>query len=387
MDKLQRLIKGKIPGEATGIEVRKSICTICDPHDPVRPRLLRQGRPHHQGGGLAREPAQRGHALREGRRSAAVGLQRGPAAHAAQAGRPAGLGRVRPHLLDRGARHHRREPAEAQGGERAGVGGLLLRLSQAAAALPAAARLPVRLAQLLHRVERLPHGHGHGLAPGLRPDGRPRPRQHQVPARVEQQPPPLRHSQRPQAHGRPRARREVHRGRPAQVAHGRHRRHAPAAAARHRRRPGPGHGQRHHLRGTVRPGSSSRSGPAASRSTRPTRPPSPWSGPSRSPGCRPRSSARPPLLYATTKPAAMHAQRRPGGAPHQRRAEPARRGRSGGAHRQLRRARRQRGPAARLAGVRRRRLHHPRAPVQDAPRSGATCRRGWAPSASRSGPR
>jgi anaerobic selenocysteine-containing dehydrogenase len=31
MDKLQRLIKGKIPGEATGIEVRKSFCTICDP--------------------------------------------------------------------------------------------------------------------------------------------------------------------------------------------------------------------------------------------------------------------------------------------------------------------------------------------------------------------
>jgi anaerobic selenocysteine-containing dehydrogenase len=31
MDKLQRMIKGKIPGEATGIEIRKSICTICDP--------------------------------------------------------------------------------------------------------------------------------------------------------------------------------------------------------------------------------------------------------------------------------------------------------------------------------------------------------------------
>jgi anaerobic selenocysteine-containing dehydrogenase len=31
VDKLQRMIKGKIPGEATGIEVRKSICTICDP--------------------------------------------------------------------------------------------------------------------------------------------------------------------------------------------------------------------------------------------------------------------------------------------------------------------------------------------------------------------
>jgi anaerobic selenocysteine-containing dehydrogenase len=31
MDKLQRMTKGKIPGDATGIEVRKSVCTICDP--------------------------------------------------------------------------------------------------------------------------------------------------------------------------------------------------------------------------------------------------------------------------------------------------------------------------------------------------------------------
>jgi anaerobic selenocysteine-containing dehydrogenase len=31
MDKLQKLIKGKIPGVQTGIEVCKSICTICDP--------------------------------------------------------------------------------------------------------------------------------------------------------------------------------------------------------------------------------------------------------------------------------------------------------------------------------------------------------------------
>jgi anaerobic selenocysteine-containing dehydrogenase len=31
VDKLQRMIKGKIPGEATGIEVRKSVCTLCDP--------------------------------------------------------------------------------------------------------------------------------------------------------------------------------------------------------------------------------------------------------------------------------------------------------------------------------------------------------------------
>lgn len=31
MDKLQRMIKGKVPGAETGIEVRKSVCTICDP--------------------------------------------------------------------------------------------------------------------------------------------------------------------------------------------------------------------------------------------------------------------------------------------------------------------------------------------------------------------
>ncbi len=31
MDKLQRMIEGKIPGGHTGIEVRKSVCTVCDP--------------------------------------------------------------------------------------------------------------------------------------------------------------------------------------------------------------------------------------------------------------------------------------------------------------------------------------------------------------------
>ncbi len=31
MNKLERMTKGKIPGTETGIEVRKSICTICDP--------------------------------------------------------------------------------------------------------------------------------------------------------------------------------------------------------------------------------------------------------------------------------------------------------------------------------------------------------------------
>jgi anaerobic selenocysteine-containing dehydrogenase len=31
MDRIERMSKGKIPGAETGIEVRKSVCTICDP--------------------------------------------------------------------------------------------------------------------------------------------------------------------------------------------------------------------------------------------------------------------------------------------------------------------------------------------------------------------
>ena len=60
------------------------------------------------------------------------------------------------------------------------------------------------------------------------------------------------------------------------------------------------------------------------------------------------------------------AERSARGAPHQRGAEPAGRGRPGRAHGELRYPRRQRGPAVQLARDRRRRFHHPRAPVQDA---------------------
>ena len=31
MDELERRLRAKIPGDDTGIEVRKSICAICDP--------------------------------------------------------------------------------------------------------------------------------------------------------------------------------------------------------------------------------------------------------------------------------------------------------------------------------------------------------------------
>ena len=85
----RRMTRGKIPGRETGIEVRKSICTICDPTTQCGlDCYVKDGRII-KVEGTARESAERGHALRQGRRSAAVGLPRGPAAHAAQAGGPA----------------------------------------------------------------------------------------------------------------------------------------------------------------------------------------------------------------------------------------------------------------------------------------------------------
>ena len=222
------------------------------PHDPVRPRLLRARRAHRQSGGFAREP-QRGDLVRQGRRAAAVGLSRGASAHAPQAG---GASRIRAdgaHLLGGGTGHHRREPEQAEGGERTRIGGLLLRLSQAPAALPDAIGLAVRLPQLLHRVQRLLPGHGHGLAPRLRADGGARHGQHQVPAGVDRQPVLLPHPGRPGLHGRQGAGREVHRRRPAPVAHRGHRRYPPPPASRHRRSPGSGDGQHHHQRGCLRP--------------------------------------------------------------------------------------------------------------------------------------
>ena len=166
MDKLQRMIKGKIPGEATGIEVRKSICAICDPLTQCGlDCYVKDGRiikvegslenPHSAGTLCSKGAAQRQWVYHEDR-------LRTPLKRVG----PRGSGEIVAHLVDRGTRYRRREPAAAQGRERAGIGRLLLRLSQAAAAVLAAARLPLRLAQLLHRVERLLHRHGDGLAAG-----------------------------------------------------------------------------------------------------------------------------------------------------------------------------------------------------------------------------
>ena len=95
--------------------MRKSVCTICDPMTQCGlDCYVKDGRiikvegslenPHSAGTLCAKGAAQRQWVYHEDR-------LRTPA----QAGGPPGLRRVRPHLLERGARHRRREPAAAQG--------------------------------------------------------------------------------------------------------------------------------------------------------------------------------------------------------------------------------------------------------------------------------
>jgi anaerobic selenocysteine-containing dehydrogenase len=135
VDDLQRLTKGKIPGEATGIEVRKSVCTICDPATQCGlDCYVKDGRiikvegskenPHSAGTLCTRGAAQRQWIYHEDR------------------------------LLT---------PLKRVGHRGSGE---FVPISWAEA--PAETSAAVRLTQLLHRVEHLPCRPDDGLAPALR---------------------------------------------------------------------------------------------------------------------------------------------------------------------------------------------------------------------------
>ena len=110
MDELERRLRAKIPGDDTGIEVRKSICAICDPTTQCGLDLyVRDGRivkvegseenPHNEGTLCSKGAATRQYVYNEDRLR--TPLKRVAAAR---------LRRVRAHLLGRGARHRRRQP-------------------------------------------------------------------------------------------------------------------------------------------------------------------------------------------------------------------------------------------------------------------------------------
>ena len=192
VDDTERRLRAKLPGADTGIEVRKSVCAICDPMTQCGLDLsVRDGRivkvegsrenPHSRGTLCAKGAATRQYVYHEDR--LLTPLRRTG---------PRGSGEFEPvswdEALDEVVANLERVKAESG----AGVGRLLRRLPQADAPVRAAPGAAVRLAQLLHRVERLLHGHGDGLQARVRADGRARRAQHALPARLELQPLPRR---------------------------------------------------------------------------------------------------------------------------------------------------------------------------------------------------
>ena len=232
MDKLQRMIKGKIPGEATGIEVRKSVCTICDPQTQCGlDCYVKDGRiikvegslenPHSGGTLCAKGAAQRQWVYHEDR-------LRTPLKRVG----PRGSGEIVPiswtEALDTVTENLQRLKAES------GPESVVFYCGYPKQLRPFLQRLAFLYGSPNYCTEsstcftamamgwRLDYGQMAG--PDL--------------ANTKcllvwtRQPLLRRHPQRPQAHGRPRARGQVHRRRPAQLAHRRHRRPPPAAAAR-----------------------------------------------------------------------------------------------------------------------------------------------------------
>ena len=168
MDELQRLTNGKIPGEATGIEVRKSICTICDPATQCGlDCYVKDGRiikvegskenPNSAGTLCAKGAAQRQWVHNDDR-------LRTPLKRSG----PRGSGEMVPiswsEALDTIAENLQKAKAES------GPESVVFYAGYPKHMRPWLQRLALQFgsAQLLHRVQHLPRAHGHGVASPVR---------------------------------------------------------------------------------------------------------------------------------------------------------------------------------------------------------------------------
>ena len=253
MDKLQRLIKGKIPGEATGIEVRKSVCTICDPTTQCGlDCYVKDGRiikvegslenPHSAGTLCCKGAAQRQWLYHEDR-------MRTPLKRVGPRGSSEFVPISWAEALDTVAENLQRLKAES------GPESVVFYCGYPKQLRPFLQRLALLYGSPNYCTEssscftammmgwKLVYGSMAG--PDIANT--------KCLAGLDRQRVMVQRSHRAQVDGRAGAGREDHRHRPAQLPHRRHRRPASQAAPGHRRRPRPSHGQRDHLRGPARP--------------------------------------------------------------------------------------------------------------------------------------
>ena len=254
MATMQTRLEAKIPGPDTGIEIRKSICAICDPTTQCGLDLyVKDGRIIKTEGSLenayshgvlcSKGAATRQYVYSEERLKTPM----------RRVG-PRGSGKFEPISWDEALDSIAGQAECDQEGAWAGERGFLLRIYQVLPPLSEAPGALLRLAELHDGVQHLLHGDGDGAEACLRPARRTGPDEHQLPAGVERQSLPHQSGQ-GQGHFQGQGtRHEAHRRRSSRDPDGPLCRYSSCAAARHRRRAGSGDGPRDHQREAIRSG-------------------------------------------------------------------------------------------------------------------------------------
>lgn len=159
--------KGKVPGPETGIEIRKSICTICDPTTQCGLDLfVKDGKiirvegskeaPHSHGSLCSKGAATRQYVYSPDRLKT-------PLRRVGERGE----GKFEPISWDEALDEIGQEPQRREGAVRPGVGHLLRGLPKAPQGVLAAPCHELWLAELLYRVEHVLDGNHHGPAAHL----------------------------------------------------------------------------------------------------------------------------------------------------------------------------------------------------------------------------
>ena len=204
MATLQTLLEAKIPGPETGIEIRKSVCAICDPTTQCGLDLyIKDGRIIKTEGSLengyshgvlcSKGAATRQYVYSEDRLKTPM----------RRVG-PRGSGKFEPISWDEALDTHCREAEFNQKRDGTGERGFLLRIYKVLPSLPQATGALFWLSQLHDGVQHLLYRNGDGAEACLWPAGRTRSDEHQLSSGLELQPIPHQSGQLPRPFSRAR---------------------------------------------------------------------------------------------------------------------------------------------------------------------------------------